>query len=142
MENKEKLMLVFDFLAEYLSNESNTNSDTTNTNSYTTKNEDSTMAKAYDIMKKVDEMDKTDARVKSAVNNATKPLKEAINKAKTLYKEKLELNKKTEEVKDLTEKFTERTGITLDDEGKLVEVKAGPLKEYTTISQVMEEINK
>lgn len=142
MENKEKLMLVFDFLAEYLSNESNTNSDTTNTNSHTTKNEDSTMAKAYDIMKKVDEMDKTDARIKSAVNNATKPLKEAINKVKTLYKEESELNKKAEEVKDLTEKFTERTGITLDDEGKLVEVKVGPLKEYTTISQVMEEINK
>ena len=142
MENKEKLILVFDFLAEYLSNESNTNSDTTNTNSHTTKNEDSTMVKAYDIMKKVDEMDKTDARIKSAVNNATKPLKEAINKVKTLYKEELELNKKTEEVKDLTEKFTERTGITLDDEGKLVEVKVGPLKEYTTISQVMEEINK
>lgn len=135
MENKEKLMLVFDFLAEYLSNESNTNSDTAI-------NENSTMAKAYDIMKKMDEMDKTDAKIKSAVNNATKPLKEAINKAKTLYKEESDLDKKTEEVKDLTEKFTERTGVTLDDEGKLVEVKVGPLKEYTTISQVMEEINK
>ena len=44
MENKEKLMLVFDFIAEYLSNESNTNSDTAI-------NENSTMAKAYDIMK-------------------------------------------------------------------------------------------
>lgn len=141
MKNKEKLMLVFDFISDYLINEGNVNDTEVEVDKVRTSFE-GTMGRAHDIMKKVEEMDKTDAKIKSAVNNATKPLKEAINKVKTLYKEESELNKKTEEDKDLTEKFTERTGVTLDDEGKLVEVKVGPLKEYTTISQLMEDINK
>ena len=141
MKNKEKLMLVFDFISDYLINEGNVNDTEVEVDKVRTSFE-GTMGRAHDIMKKVEEMDKTDAKIKSAVNNATKPLKEAINKVKTLHKEESELNKKTEEVKDLTEKFTERTGVTLDDEGKLVEVKVGQLKEYTTISQLMEDINK
>lgn len=141
MKNKEKLMLVFDFISDYLINEGNVNDTEVEVDKVRTSFE-GTMGRSHDIMKKVEEMDKTDAKIKSAVNNATKPLKEAINKVKTLHKEESELNKKTEEVKDLTEKFTERTGVTLDDEGKLVEVKVGPLKEYTTISQLMEDINK
>ena len=141
MKNKEKLMLVFDFISDYLINEGNVNDTEVEVDKVRTSFE-GTMGRAHYIIKKVEEMDKTDAKIKSAVNNATKPLKEAINKVKTLHKEESELNKKTEEVKDLTEKFTERTGVTLDDEGKLVEVKVGPLKEYTTISQLMEDINK
>jgi hypothetical protein len=144
MNKKEKLSLVFDFISDYLTNEDNVNEDNVNdteveVNKRRTLFED-TMGRAHDIMKKMDDIDKTDAKVKTAVNNATKPLKEAINKVKTLFNEEIKLDKKTEEIKDLSEKFTQKTGVTLDNEGKVVEVKVGPLKEYTTISEVMDDI--
>lgn len=141
MENKEKLMLVFDFLADYLTNDSNSNDNTTlkNLDKSSDKRKD-TITKSYDIMKKMDEMDKTDAKIKSAVNNATKPLKEVINKVKTLFNEEVQLDKKTEEIKELTERFTQKTGVTLDNEGKVVEVKVEPLRDYVPISEVMDDI--
>jgi predicted transcriptional regulator len=120
MNKKERLSLVFDFISDYLINEGNVNDTEVEVDKARTSFE-GTMGRAHDIMKKMDDIDKADAKVKSAVNNATKPLKEAI--------------------KDLSEKFTKKTGVTLDNEGKVVEVNAGPLKEYTTISEVMNKIN-
>lgn len=133
MEKKEKLMLVFDFLAEYLTKE-------------TESSDNGALSKAYDIMKKVDEMDKTDAKISSAVKSAIKKVKEetkSILETEKALEDSLS-NEDTpfESQPQLSETFKQRTGVTLDAEGKLVEVKVGPIKEYTTISKVMDEINK
>lgn len=132
MEKKEKLMLVFDFLAEYLTQE-------------TESSDNGALSKAYDIMKKVDEMDKTDAKISSAVKSAIKKVKEET-KSRLETEKVIEDNSSNEGMpvhqSQLSETFKQRTGVTLDAEGRLVEVKVGPMKEYTTISKVMDEINK
>jgi len=144
MKNSEKLKLVFDFIADYLSDEVVSgeevkNEEINSENFVITENEDA-YKRAYTLMKKMDEIDKVEAEKKTAVREATNPLIEALKEAKTLHEEKIIEDEKTEEVNELTKNFTERTGITLDDEGKVCEVKVGNLKDYVPISDVMENV--
>lgn len=149
MKNSEKLKLVFDFIADYLSDEEVSGEDVSgedvngeeisDENLLITENEDA-YKRAYTLMKKMDEINKIEVEKKMAVREATNPLIEALKEAKNLHEEKIIEDKETEEVNELTKNFTERTGITLDDEGKVSEVKVGNLRDYVPISDVMENI--
>lgn len=144
MKNSEKLKLVFDFIADYLSDEPIEAKEeiqiSDNSSELTITENGDAYKRAYTIMKKMDEINKIEAEKKMAVREATNPLLEALKEAKTLHEEELILDKKTEEVKELTKNFTERTGITFDDEGKIAEVKVGNLRDYVPISDVMENV--
>jgi hypothetical protein len=130
MNKKEKLSLVFDFISDYLINENNVNN--------TEFKVDEKMGRAHDIMKKMDEIDNVDSRLKSE-------LKEKMNSIRTNHHTDLKDSeeKVMEEIanKSLNKSFKERTGVTLDKYGKISSVEVGPLKEYTTISEVMNKIN-
>ena len=87
MNNSEKLKLVFDFIADYLSDgevkgkeikEDKIDSE----NFVITENEDA-YKRAYTLMKKMDEINKIEAEKKMAVREATNPLLEALKEAKT-----------------------------------------------------------
>ena len=130
MNKKEKLSLVFDFISDYLTNEDNVNNAEFKV--------DEKMGRAHDIMKKMDEIDNVDSRLKSE-------LKEKMNSIRTNHHTDLKDSeeKVMEEIanKSLNKSFKERTGVTLDKYGKISSVEVGPLKEYTTISEVMNKIN-
>lgn len=130
MNKKEKLSLVFDFISDYLTNEDNVNNAEFKV--------DEKMGRAHDIMKKMDEIDNVDSRLKSE-------LKEKMDSIRTNHHTDLKDSeeKVMEEManKSLNKSFKERTGVTLDKYGKISSVEVGPLKEYTTISEVMNKIN-
>jgi len=129
MDRENKLKLVFDFIANYLSEEESITKE--EDSEYTvTENEEvnDNMKRAYTIMKKMDELDKQDALTNRVVKEATKPFKEALK----------EERKKNEE--KLCDTFKSRIGVTLDDKGKISEVEVGNLRDYVPISEVMENI--
>ena len=142
MKKSEKLKLVFDFISDYLSDEEVKKEIEINDDSskLSIKDDEDTYKRAYTIMKKMDEINKIEAEKKIAVREATNPLFKALKEAKTLHKEKIIEDKKTEEVNELTKNFVERTGITIDDEGKVSEVKVGNLKDYTPISEIITDL--
>ena len=117
MNKKEKLSLVFDFISDYLINENNVNN--------TEFKVDEKMGRAHDIMKKMDEIDNVDSRLKSE-------LKEKMNSIRTNHHTDLKDSeeKVIEEIanKSLNKSFKERTGVTLDKYGKISSVEVGPLK--------------
>ncbi len=141
MKNTEKLKVVFDFIADYLSEDEVTNEievteenlteeENTTVEELAVTEEDAKFKRAYSIMKKMDEMDKENAFYNKGVKETINPIKEALNRVRVNY----EVDKS---VKDLTEAFEEKTGITLDAHGKIAEVKVGPLREYTSIKEIL-----
>lgn len=128
MNKKEKLSLVFDFISDYLINEDNANN--------TEFEVDEKMGRAHDIMKKMDEIDNVDSRLKSE-------LKEKMNSIRTNHHTDLKDKKGDKEITNnpLNKSFKDRTGVTLDKHGKITSVEVGPLNEYTTISEVMDKVN-
>ncbi len=136
MNKQEKLTIVFDFIADYLSDEVKEvkkESEDINVNSddFTVTETEDTMKRAYTIMKRIDERDKAEASTKIAVRKATKPLEDMLAKVREKY-ESEQSNSAT------VESFKEKTGVTLDDEGKITEVKVGNLKEYVPIKSALE----
>ena len=115
MNKKEKLNLVFDFIAEYLKD------DVVEDNKTNDKTGD--MTRAHDIMKKIDEIDNVESRVKNE-------LKEKMNNLKEEAKKNAIIEKNSE---SLEESFKNRTGVTLDSEGKITNVVVGPLKEHIPV---------
>jgi arginyl-tRNA synthetase len=141
MKNTEKLKVVFDFIADYLSEDEITNElelteeklteeEDTTVEELAVTEEDAKFKRAYSIMKKMDEMDKENAFYNQGVKETIAPIKEALNRVRVNY----EVDKS---VRDLSEAFEEKTGITLDANGKIAEVKVGPLKEYTSIKDIL-----
>ena len=128
MNKKERLGLVFDFISDYLINEDNVNNAEFKV--------DEKMGRAHDIMKKMDEIDNVDSRLKSE-------LKEKMDSIRTNHHADLKDKKEDKEISNnsLNKSFKDRTGVTLDKEGKITSVEVGPLKEYTTISEVMNKVN-
>ena len=106
MTKTDKLIKVFDFIAEYLY-ESEAKVDSidkqisTETEEMEVKNngEDS-LKRAYTLMKKLDERDKQNIIVNSEVKKATEPLKEELNRIKKEYVEKLNIELE-DEIKEL-----------------------------------------
>tara|TARA_B100000963_G_C22595529_1_gene657658 strand:+ start:746 stop:1093 length:348 start_codon:yes stop_codon:yes gene_type:complete len=115
MNKKEKLNLVFDFIAEYLKDDVVEDSKTNETTG--------DMTRAHDIMKKIDEIDSFESRVKNE-------LKEKMNNLKKEAKKNAIEEKNSE---SLEESFKNRTGVTLDSEGKITNVVVGPLKEHNPV---------
>ena len=96
MDNTEKLIKVFDFIAEYLSK---TQSEVTSKESVlitekmeVTNKSDDSLKRAYTLMKKLDERDKQNAIVVNEVKKVTEPLKEELNRIKKEYEEQLNLD--------------------------------------------------
>lgn len=116
MNKSEKLKLVFDFIADYLSESEEEFVLNNNTNEETS--EDGNMKRAYTIMKKVDEIDKANAKV----NRAVAPYKEELRKLNE------EGNKKA-----ITEKMVEDApggesiGVTFDENADLIKVNVKEL---------------
>lgn len=134
MDNTKKLKVVFDFIADYLSEEEQEviiESTEEEREELTITEKEDPLKRAYTIMKKIDARDEAMATTSRAVNDATKPLKKQIEEVKRRYNE----------VQNSGESFKEKTGITLDDDGKIAEVKVGPLKEYVSIKDIIGEPN-
>jgi hypothetical protein len=136
MNKKEKLELVFDFISDYLSEDKV--EDKVENKDYTiTEKEDKykkvedKYKRAYTIMKKLESIDDEDVSLKNALNQI-KSIKKEIDK--TFLESKL---KESELLKD---EFTNKTGVTLDKDGKLVTVKVDNLRDYVPISEVMDDI--
>lgn len=144
MDNKRKLKLVFDFIAEYLSEENEETlvnhksedvlesmSEESNKEDEVTITEDEDpLKRAYSIMKKVEGWDNESARIKKAVSEGVRPYKEKLNE----LMEKHSVN----HIDDVVNSFKEKTGITLDASGKIAEVSVKPLKSYVKISDIIE----
>lgn len=149
MNKADKLKLVFDFIADYLSDESSEikqEIEITNDTSELSINDDDAYKRAYTIMKKMDEIDRAEARQKVAVREAVDPIKIQLKKVKEEAEKKAKEEKEildkieklpTENLKDL---FKKKTGVTLDDEGKIKEVEVGNLRDYVPISDVMVDV--
>lgn len=95
MTKTDKLIKVFDFIAEYLY-ESEVKVDNINeqisiktTDMEVKNNGEDSLKRAYTLMKKLDERDKQNVIVNSEVKKATEPLKEELNRIKREYVEKL-----------------------------------------------------
>ncbi len=132
MEKSNKLKIVFDFIADYLIEEESTNStkvinkkENSEPSEEVNKEEceESRLKRAYSIMKKMDEMDK-----ESALTNRV---------SQHIKKTKSEEIKSIENEDELINSFKERTGVTLDDTGKISKIKVGPINEYTKISDIL-----
>ena len=136
MNKKEKLSLVFDFISDYLLNEDDVNNTEAEVNNLENESNEK-MGRAHDIMKKMDEIDNVDSKVKSELKEKMKNLRSSHHAALKINKEIV--NEPLNE--PLNESFKNRTGVTLDSEGKLTSVDVGPIKEYTTISEVMNKVN-
>jgi len=144
MENTKKLKVVFDFIADYLTEEETTKEveiiedevTETNEDEVTMTDDDAKFKRAYSIMKKMDEIDKRKAFVDNqytgnkAIREATEHIKEIATQSNKTFNESLSRDA-------LVDSFEERTGITLDETGKVVSVKPGPLKEYTPIKEII-----
>ena len=110
MKKKEKLKLVFDFIADYLSEESS---------ELKVKNEevvleqpsDDSLKRAYTIIKKLDDRDKTFNMDKTPSNNKVKEERD------------INLNDFKENLVKLNDLKTEKPfGVTLDSNGNLIKV--------------------
>lgn len=149
MKQNEKLKLVFDFIADYLSEE--VTEEVVKTPEVTeepledrvfiqeTENNDNTANRSYQIMKKIDELDRRDAEVNRAVKIAVDPFKKALKEAKSEYIDKVTEDKVKDEEK-LKEEFQTKTGVTLDDNGNLVSVEVQTLTDNRTNKEVLEEV--
>jgi len=126
MKNTKKLKIVFDFIADYLSEEETT-INSKEIEEVTMTEDDVVFKRAYSIMKKMDEMDEVNA----AANKVKKTTNINKNFGSVLTKQ---LN-----TDELGKTFEERTGVTLDDTGKISEVKVGPLTEYVKISDIFKK---
>jgi len=84
MKKEEKLKIVFDFIADYLSDEEVKTKPKASEDSVVNENK-SQSSRSYQIMQKMDEMDERDAEVKRAVKQAKKPLEKSFKDLKAQY---------------------------------------------------------
>lgn len=145
MNKTEKLIKVFDFIAEYLSdsievqkNEPIESVVKTEEMELTNKSDDS-LKRAYSLMKKLDERDKQNAIVTTEVKKATESIKEEMDRLKKEHETKIKIAteeeiKETlkEEVKEeLKEEFKNKVVVSFTNENGVnstLEVKPKELK--------------
>lgn len=147
MNKTEKLIKVFDFIAEYLSDSIEEQVVTTKTPEIkpeemelTNKSEDS-LKRAYHLMKKLDERDKQNAIVTTEVKKATDSIKEEMDRLKKAHQTEIKLAteeeiKETlkEEVKEeLKEEFKSRVVVSFNDENGAESVLAVNPKELKSV---------
>lgn len=130
MKNNEKLKIVFDFIADYLSEEETAKTETDKEESNKieiTENDEivetpfgNSLKRAYKLMKIMEDKDKENALIKHQVRKEVDPIKEELNRVKAEYAEKIIKEKEKEET---------RTGVTLDDKGNLVKVEVPHITE-------------
>jgi hypothetical protein len=133
MTKTDKLIKVFDFIAEYLY-ETEDNVDNQNiiqVNDVELKNngEDS-LKRAYTLMKKLDERDRQNATVVTEIKKATEPLKEELNRIKKEYEEQLSL--------DVIEEIKE--GYNADSLSNQIEVTSKTYKKKSTSKGVISTV--
>lgn len=116
MNKSEKLKLVFDFIADYLSESEEEFVLNNNTNEETSG--DGNMKRAYTIMKKVDEIDKVNAKV----NKAVAPYKEELRKLNEEGNKNAIIEKMV-----LDETDDESVGVTFDENADLIKVNVKEL---------------
>lgn len=125
MNKTEKLKMVFDFIADYLSEE-DVKSDN-NVNGEVTINEnegDDNLKRAYTIMKRVDEIDNINAKVHRRVA----PYKDELTKIKHQSQNDALLEKMVASGELPSDEFTnEREGVTFDDNAELMKVNVKEL---------------
>lgn len=124
MNKNDKLKLVFDFIADYLTEDEKTTLNVNTSKSSITNVEDANLTHSVKLMKKMDEIDK----INTAVKSSTRPLIDKITKIKKEYTENV-----------LNDKFLERTGVTLDENGQVVTVQVGPLTKDKSIKDILKE---
>lgn len=117
MNKTEKLKLVFDFIADYLS-ESEEEFVLNNNTNEETNGEDGNMKRAYTIMKKVDEIDKVNAKV----NKAVAPYKEELRKLNEEGNKNAIIEKMVSDAPD-----GESVGVTFDENADLIKVNVKEL---------------
>lgn len=134
MTKTDKLIKVFDFIAEYLyESEAKVDSIDKQISTETTEmevknNGEDSLKRAYTLMKKLDERDKQNIIVNSEVKKATEPLKEELNRIKKEYVEKLniELEDEIKELDDVESKSSSKKKIV--SKGAATTVEAKPIK--------------
>jgi isoleucyl-tRNA synthetase len=104
MNKTEKLIKVFDFIAEYLSETQPENTTKESVSKpdemeVTNKSDDS-LKRAYTLMKKLDERDKQNAIVTTEVKKATESIKEEMERLKKEHESKVKIATE-EEIKEL-----------------------------------------
>tara|TARA_B100001173_G_scaffold276446_1_gene257321 strand:- start:765 stop:1202 length:438 start_codon:yes stop_codon:yes gene_type:complete len=110
MKKKEKLKLVFDFIADYLSEESS-ELNVKNEEVVLEQPSDDSLKRAYTIIKKLDDRDKTFNMDKTPSNNKVKEERD------------INLNDFKENLVKLNDLKTEKPfGVTLDSNGNLIKV--------------------
>jgi len=139
MDKTKKLKVVFDFIADYLSDEEKeVVIETTKEELTITENNSdeqietpSHLKRAYTIMKKIDERDASKAITSHAVNEATRPLKKQIEETKRRFDEVQEGQLLKRDLSDplsdpLSELggFKEHTTIRADMRGKVTQEEA------------------
>lgn len=135
MTKTDKLIKVFDFIAEYLyeSEDKVDNIDkriSTRTEEMEVKNNgEGSLKRAYTLMKKLDERDKQNIIVHSEVKKATEPLKEELNRIKKEYEEKLNIELE-DEIKELddVERKSSSSKKKIVSKGTATTVEAKPIK--------------
>ncbi len=143
MNKTEKLIKVFDFIAEYLSETQPENTTKESVSKpdemeVTNKSDDS-LKRAYTLMKKLDERDKQNAIVTTEVKKATESIKEEMERLKKEHESKVKLAteeeiKETlkEEVKEeLKEEFKNKVVVSFsngNDAESTLDVKPKELK--------------
>jgi hypothetical protein len=125
MNKTEKLKMVFDFIADYLSEEDVKSDNNVNEEVSINETEDKdSMKRAYTIMKKVDEIDKVNAKV----NRSVAPYKEELTKIKHQSQNDALLEKMVASGELPSDELTnEREGVTFDDNAELMKVKVNEL---------------
>jgi hypothetical protein len=134
MTKTDKLIKVFDFIAEYLyESEAKVDSIDKQISTETTEmevknNGEDSLKRAYTLMKKLDERDKQNVIVNSEVKKATEPLKEELNRIKKEYVEKLniELEDEIKELDSVESKSSSKKKIV--SKGTATTVEAKPIK--------------
>lgn len=118
MKNNEKLKVVFDFIAEYLSEDNSVvSTETSNEDVVIEKKGDDALKRAYTIMKKMDAIDQVNAKVSQQVKETVNPIMKELKKVKDEYAGKtLE-----------SEKNGNRSGVTIDAEGVVSKISVPPL---------------
>ena len=125
MNKTEKLKMVFDFIADYLYEEDVKSNNNLNEEVSINETEDEdSMKRAYTIMKKVDEIDKVNAKV----NRSVSPYKEELTKIKHQSKNDALLEKMVASGDLPSDELTnEREGVTFDDNAELMKVNVKEL---------------
>lgn len=136
MNKTDKLKKVFDFIAEYLSDDETQSIkvDGPEVNvsemELTNKGED-TIKRAYTIMKKLDERDKQNAIINTEVKKATNPLKEELDKLKKEYETSVKLDTEEEIKETLKEEVKDKVVVSFNDENStknILEVEPKEIK--------------